>query len=94
MRVALGPTAREEVIIDEPPRHQAYVLVSGLPARDYRGDVWICDQSGGSVITWEVGFNPAYPATGSIIRLVMRWSIVLFAAALARQAERMATGEG
>lgn len=34
-----GFVSREEVVAFEPPTHLAYVLLAGLPIRDYRADV-------------------------------------------------------
>lgn len=85
---ARGITAREQIIASEPPHHQAYRMLSGLPVTDYRADIRI-DRSGpGSVITWEATFAPKVWGTGHIIRLAMQTSIAKVAGALTREAER------
>ena len=88
MMVARGLKAREQILDSTPPHHQGYALLSGLPARDYRGDVWVDDHESGSLIRWEVAFNPKLPGTGPLLRSVMRSSIAKVAAALSVESER------
>jgi hypothetical protein len=85
---ARGITAREQIIVAEHPSHQAYIMLSGLPVKDYRADVRIDDRGTGCVITWSATFAPKLPATGHLIRFAMQASIAKVAAALAREAER------
>ena len=85
---ARGLKAREQILESTPPHHQGYALLSGLPARDYRGDVWVDDHESGSLIRWEVAFNPKLPGTGPLLRSVMRSSITKVAAALSAESEK------
>lgn len=72
-RFAVGPGgSREEVVEWEPPHHLGYVGHSGLPVRNYRADVYLTGDSGGTVVTWEGGFDELVPATGRIMRWVLR----------------------
>lgn len=58
----------EEIVAFEPPRHVAYVLLSGLPVRDYRGDVELTATSaGGTDIHWHSEFRTRIPGTGGLI---------------------------
>jgi len=60
----------EEIVVFDPPRHVAYLLLSGMPLRDYRGDVELTAISdGGTTIHWHSEFVPRIPGTG---RLVVR----------------------
>src|SRR3954447_24479600 len=44
--------SREEIVAYDPPRHLAYVILSGLPVRDYRADVHLTPEGTGTRITW------------------------------------------
>lgn len=56
--------SREEVVAFEPPNHLGYVLLSGLPVRDYRSDVTLTPTTGGgTAIAWVSSFD-ARPADG------------------------------
>jgi hypothetical protein len=85
---AHGIAAREQIIAAEPPHLQTYTMLSGLPVRDYLGNVRIADRSGGSFISWEATFTSRLPGTGHLIRRAMASSITKVAAALAREATR------
>src|SRR4030095_15050647 len=57
----LGPgrmASREEVVAFDPPRHFAYVLLSGLPVRVYRAGVEITPDGSGTLIAWRATFTP------------------------------------
>lgn len=68
-RFRFGRTrSREEIVAFEPPRHVAYVLLSGLPLRDYRGDVELTPtDDGGTDIHWHSEFRPRIPGTGAAV---------------------------
>src|SRR4051794_26607324 len=58
----------EEIVAFDPPRHVAYTLLSGLPLRDYRGDVTLTPTpDGGTAIRWQSQFRPKVPGTGAIV---------------------------
>lgn len=84
-----GRTVREQVIAADPPHHQSYTALSGLPVTDYTADITIESRDGGCVITWAASFLPKVPATGHLIRLVMQASMSRVARALARESERV-----
>jgi hypothetical protein len=85
---ARGITVREQIVVADAPHHQGYVMLSGLPVKNYRGDVRIEPRADGCLITWEARFNATIPATGNLIRLAMRASFAKIASALAREAQR------
>ena len=59
---------REEVVAVEQDRHFAYVLLSGIPIRDYRADVrLIPTASGGTEISWQSSFTAKVPGTTRLI---------------------------
>lgn len=73
---------REQIVESEAPHHFAYVLVSGLPLRDYRADIELeALTEGGTRLRWRAEFTAKVPGTG--------W---LFRAFLTRFVRRCATG--
>jgi hypothetical protein len=89
-----GLTVREEIVDGEPPHHQSYILLSGMPVKTYRADVYFDDRPSGSLITWEATFDSRIPGLGALVRVVARSGIAKTAAALAREAERQAHAKG
>lgn len=61
-------TGREEVVRYDEPNHYSYALLSGLPVKDYRGDVTLEPVDGGTRITWRSTFQPKVPLTGWLWR--------------------------
>jgi uncharacterized protein YndB with AHSA1/START domain len=79
----------EEIVAFEPPRHVAYVLLSGLPVRDYRGDVVLtATERGGTEIHWHSDFRPKIPGTGAYVVKRLGAFIQSLADALATAATR------
>lgn len=72
----LGPPTREEVVEFEPPHRLRYRLLSGLPFRDYVGEVTVEPEGTGSRLSTNLRFRTRIPGTqffGPIaIRLVTR----------------------
>jgi len=87
-RFAYGRTrSYEEIVAFEPPRHVAYTLLSGLPLRDYRGDVTLTPTAdGGTDIHWQSQFRPKIPGTGAAVVKKLGRFIQDTADALARAA--------
>ena len=54
----------EQIEADDPPTHHAYTLVKGNPVRNYRADVHLVADDGGTRITWRATFDPLIPGTG------------------------------
>ena len=48
---------REEVLAYEPSKHYAYRMLSGLPLRDYRADVTLEPNGGGTTVAWRSTFK-------------------------------------
>jgi len=61
-------TSRERLVELVPGRRLSYVLLSGLPLRDYRADVDLTPAEGGTDIRWHSTFRPKVPGTGWIYR--------------------------
>jgi hypothetical protein len=58
--------SRELVVVAQPNELFSYVLVSGLPVRDYQAVVTILPRDDGSVIHWRSTFKAKIPGTGWI----------------------------
>ena len=85
----LGPpgfASREEVVAFEPVRHFAYILLSGLPVRDYRADVELSPDGDGTLITWRARVTPKWRGTGVLLEQFLRGTLTSFARGLARHA--------
>jgi uncharacterized protein YndB with AHSA1/START domain len=80
--------SREQVVASEPPSHHAYTILSGNPVRDYRADVALEPEGGGTVIAWSATFEPRIPGTGRLLERVYRGLIGSVARRLAAYAER------
>jgi hypothetical protein len=62
-------TGYDEVTGFTRDRSFSYAHLSGLPVRDYRGEVTLEPAAGGgTVIHWRVSFRPKVPGTGWLLR--------------------------
>jgi hypothetical protein len=73
-------TGRDQVAELIPDRRFSHLHVSGLPVRDYRGDVDLEQTAGGTKIRWHTLFRPKVPGSGWLLR----WGIERFAKQCAR----------
>ncbi|MFA9429888.1 SRPBCC family protein [Egicoccus sp. AB-alg2] len=74
-------TTREQVVAHEAPRHLAYVLLSGLPLRDYRSDVTLEPTDGGTTVTWTSRFSGGWLRARFVAMVLGTYSRRLTAAA-------------
>lgn len=79
-----GPTIRERVTGFEPPLALRYVLVSGLPFRDYTGEITVAPDGHGCQMSTTITFRTIIPGTQIIVALAIR----IASAAAARAAQR------
>lgn len=61
-------TMREEIVELVPGRRFSYSLISGLPVRDYRADIDLEPDAGGTRIRWHTSFDSRLPGMGWLIR--------------------------
>jgi uncharacterized protein YndB with AHSA1/START domain len=61
----------EEIVVREPDRRIEYILLRGMPMKDYRGRVELTPVADGTRIDWTSSFRPAYFGTGWFWRLFM-----------------------
>lgn len=69
---AFGPVIRERITWFEPPRILRYSLVSGLPFRDYTGQITVEPAEAGSVISTAITFRTIVPGTQILVAIAMR----------------------
>lgn len=90
-RFHTGPLKmREEIVVHESPRHHAYVLLSGMHLRDYRGDVTLTPEGDGTHIHWEVSFTGAFPGAVAFWKPGLARALKGIAHGLGRAAEQAA----
>ena len=80
-------SSREEIVEYDAPRHLAYTWLTSFPVRDYRADVLVEPDAGGTRITWSGTFAPAFPGGAAVMRRFFLQTVGSFASRLAREAE-------
>ena len=65
-------TGRDEVLELVPDRRLRYASLSGLPVRDYVGEVALEPVPGGTLIRWHSSFVPAVRGAGWLVELGIR----------------------
>jgi hypothetical protein len=84
-------------VVWDPPSHLGYVILSGIPVRNYRADIELQElednavDEGGSVTTvihWSATFDAKLPGTGALLRSGLRAMIARFAKRAAQRAEQ------
>jgi hypothetical protein len=79
----------ERVVERRPDERFSYVLVSGLPLRDYRADITLTPGPSVTTITWHSTFQPKVPGTGGLYRRQVGKFIAQCVAGLALVSERV-----
>lgn len=79
-----GPIIRERVTDFQPNQRLAYEALSGVPARNYTGEIVLTPSGTGTRIEWTIDSTPAFPGA----QLVFHAAIGAFARALARRCNR------
>ena len=82
--------SRERIVELVRDRRLGYVLLSGLPLRDYRANVDLAPERGGTAIRWSSDFVAKVPGTGPIYRLALTRFMGMAAAGLATRAAEVA----
>lgn len=83
-------TLVEEVVELIPGRKVSYIVLSGLPFRDYRADIDISPTAGGGCdIRWSNRFWPTFPGGGALMGAFMRSVFRQMTPQLAAEAERV-----
>lgn len=73
---------REEIVERRAPTRLVYVLLDGLPLRDYRAEIDLRPDGAGTAIRWHTTFAPKVPLTGWIYRMALDRTTKKFVAGL------------
>ena len=66
-------TGRDQILEVAPHRRFAYASLSGLPVRDYVGEIDLAPAAGGgTTIQWHSSFHPKIPGTGWVLERGIR----------------------
>lgn len=79
-----GRSIREEITEAEAPKRLAYRCLSGMPLKDYAGEVVLSHDRGGTGVTWVLAASTASKAVALALGLYAR----IFATALCKAAQR------
>ncbi|MDO8289047.1 MAG: SRPBCC family protein [Parvibaculum sp.] len=82
-----GMVIREEVMAAEPDRYNSYRLISGLPLKDYLGEITIAREGDKVRIDWYSTFIPP-KGFGWFWRAFMQRILSTMSAALVKEAEK------
>jgi hypothetical protein len=89
-RFTTGRIRTTERVVERRSGEQfSYVLVSGLPLRDYRADITLTTGPSVTTITWHSTFQPKVPGTGGLYRRQVGKFIARCVAGLALASERV-----
>jgi uncharacterized protein YndB with AHSA1/START domain len=86
-------TVKEEITAFEPEGRVAYRLLSGIPVRDYTGEVTLTPDPDDPAVTglvWRSSWRPKYPLTRGALRRGFRDVVDRWGAALVTHAETVA----
>jgi uncharacterized protein YndB with AHSA1/START domain len=78
---------KEQVTALHPPHTMQYMLLSGLPVRNYSAEVTLTEAAGGTDIHWHARFDPRWPFVAGLARTAMHKVIADVAEALAKAAD-------
>ncbi|OHT96267.1 hypothetical protein BKG61_18635 [Mycobacterium syngnathidarum] len=67
-----GPVIREQITGFEPPTTLRYSLVSGLPFREYTGQITVEPAATGSLMSTVISFRTIIPGTQILVAIAMR----------------------
>lgn len=82
-----GVSSREQIVELVPDRRLGYILLSGLPLRDYRANVDLTPERGGTAIRWYSDFEAKLPGTGWLFRVALGRFMATAVESLAARAE-------
>ena len=82
-----GASSREEIVAYDAPRHLGYIWLTRV-IRDYRADVRLEPDGGGTRIVWSGSFTPTLIGPGPVMRRFFLFTVGGFARRLAAFAEK------
>ena len=84
--------SREEVVEFDPPTIWATKAGKAIPARRYRGDIFLRPEGEGTAITWTGSLEPLLRGTGGLALAYTRTFARLFTKELVRYADGLVKG--
>lgn len=84
---SFGTVIRERITMFDAPTTLRYELLSGLPFRDYTGQITVEPRAGGSRISTEISFSTVIPGSQLLVAIAIR----VASARAARAADRRAS---
>jgi hypothetical protein len=73
LRVDRRTVVIEQIVAFIPPTHLSYVLLSGLPLRDYRADVTLTAlPNARTSVQWQARYRPKIQGSGWLIRMRLK----------------------
>ncbi|HEX6167542.1 MAG TPA: SRPBCC family protein [Acidimicrobiales bacterium] len=88
-----GVSSREQIVELVPDRRLGYILLAGLPLRDYRANVDLTPERGGTAIRWYSDFGAKVPGTGWLFRLALGRFMATAVESLAARAAAVGAAE-
>ncbi|HEY6416230.1 MAG TPA: SRPBCC family protein [Acidimicrobiales bacterium] len=82
--------SREQIVELVPDRRLGYTLLAGLALRDYRANVDLEPERGGTAIHWYSDFSAKVPGTGGLYRWALTRFVTQATASLAAHAAETA----
>jgi hypothetical protein len=67
-----GMVVRERLESADPPNSLSYVILSGVPVKDYHGKMEFRGSGSDTLILWSAMFSPKIPGTGWLIKSMMK----------------------
>ena len=83
--------SKETVLVFDPPRQLSYDYAGSLPIKEYRADVMLSEQPGGTRIAWHSEFTGKLPLSGPLLRAALTKVLQDLASRLATAAEACST---
>jgi len=92
-KTGLLSSHEETVRIDAPNVFGYKLLTRALHVRDYRAEVTLTPQSGGTSITWAGSFRPLFPGSGWIWKRIIERLYRQFSEGLAAHADQLGSDD-
>jgi hypothetical protein len=84
------PVTVERILDAEDGRHLAYTVIGGIPVRDYRGEITLTPEGGGTRIRWAASWDQTL--AGRLVHRSLQRLYPQIVAGLAAAAEREPAG--
>lgn len=87
--VKMGPMELQETILSfDPPHAYEYTISKGWLVKNHRGKVSVTPDGSGSLLSWNVAFEPGIPLTGPLVAQSVKIGFFLGLKKLAHMAKK------